>query len=184
LNTGVVALGELTLSVADVDLIYVGLQLVVTSIQSDRGAAPTISGPRLGPDSHPLPIPKEEEPPSQAPERPPNAALPLSFPSQAGSLTSGVPGEKVELIADAIADSKREHDGLGKLILTLMKVLHELLKRQALRRVEGASLSPAQVERLGVTLMNQAREIERLRKVFGLPEEDLNLDLGPLGKLL
>ena len=66
----------------------------------------------------------------------------------------------------------------------MMKVLHELLKRQALRRIQGGALTPAQIERLGVTLMQQAREIERLRKDFGLPEEDLNLDLGPLGKLL
>jgi hypothetical protein len=45
-------------------------------------------------------------------------------------------------------------------------------------------LSERQVERLGQTLMGQAREIERLRKEFGLEEEDLNLDLGPLGRLL
>ena len=73
---------------------------------------------------------------------------------------------------------------MGQLVLTLIKVLHELLKRQALRRIEGGALTPAQIERLGVTLMNQAREIEHLRIEFGLPEEDLNLDLGPLGKLL
>jgi hypothetical protein len=65
-----------------------------------------------------------------------------------------------------------------------MKVLHELLKRQALRRIQGGALAPAQIERLGVTLQNQAREIDRLRQDFGLPEEGLNLDLGPLGKLL
>jgi len=74
-------------------------------------------------------------------------------------------------------------NGLGKLVLILVKLLHELLERQALRRVESGSLTEDQVERLGFTLMRQAQEIERLREEFGLQEEDLNVDLGPLGKL-
>jgi hypothetical protein len=187
LNTGVVALGEVTLSVADVDLIYLGLQLVVTSIESGRKSAPANAGPQLGPDSRGGPrllTPGEEMPDSQTVMPPSNAALPLPLAGQTGSLPSAAPGEKTELNAIAKAGSNREKNGLGQLVLTLMKVLHELLKRQALRRIEGGTLTPAQIERLGMTLMNQAREIDRLRNEFGLPEEDLNLDLGPLGKLL
>ena len=75
-------------------------------------------------------------------------------------------------------------NGLGQLVLTLIKLLHELLERQAIRRMEAGSLSAPQIERLGLTLMGQAQEIERLRAEFGLQEEDLNLDLGPLGRLL
>jgi hypothetical protein len=75
-------------------------------------------------------------------------------------------------------------NGLGQLVLTLVKLLHELLERQAIRRIEGGALSDEQIERLGLTLMRQAQEIERLRVEFGLEEEDLNLDLGPLGRLL
>jgi hypothetical protein len=187
LNTGVVALGEVTLSVADVDLIYLGLQLVVTSVESGRELAPAKAGPQLGPDSHggPRPMPTKETPASQAATLPASAALPPPA-GRTGSLPSGATGEKIGFVANAIAraDSNREKNGLGQLVLTLMKVLHELLKRQALRRIQGGALDPAQIERLGVTLMNQAREIERLREDFGLPEEDLNLDLGPLGKLL
>jgi hypothetical protein len=162
LNTGVVALGEVTLSVADVDLIYLGLQLVVTSIESGRELAPLNAGPPLVPDSRggPRPKPGEEWPPSHAAYQPSGAK------------------------AVVAADSNREKNGLAQLVLTLMKVLHELLKRQALRRIQGGALAPAQIERLGVTLQNQAREIDRLRQDFGLPEEGLNLDLGPLGKLL
>ncbi len=81
-------------------------------------------------------------------------------------------------------DEGNTKNGLGKLVLTLIKLLHELLERQAIRRVELGSLSDQQVERLGLTLMKQAREIERLQKEFGLEAEDLNLDLGPLGRLL
>jgi hypothetical protein len=80
-------------------------------------------------------------------------------------------------------DPERLKNGLGQLVLTLIKLLHEVLERQALRRIDGGSLTEEQVERLGLTLMGQAEEIERLRKEFGLDEEDLNLDLGPLGKL-
>ncbi len=75
-------------------------------------------------------------------------------------------------------------NGLGRLVLTLVKLLHELLERQALRRIDAGYLSDADIERLGLALMKQAQEIERLRHEFNLDEEDLNLDLGPLGKLL
>ncbi|MBI2217485.1 MAG: gas vesicle protein K, partial [Candidatus Rokubacteria bacterium] len=54
----------------------------------------------------------------------------------------------------------------------------------AIRRMESGSLTETEVERLGVTLMRQAEEIERLRRAFHLEDEDLNLDLGPLGTLL
>ncbi len=81
-------------------------------------------------------------------------------------------------------DPENVKNGLGQLVLTLVKLLHELLERQAIRRIEAGSLSDQQIERLGLTLMRQAQEIERLRNEFGLEEGDLNLDLGPLGKLL
>ena len=81
-------------------------------------------------------------------------------------------------------DPENVRQGLGKLVLTLVKLLHELMERQAMRRVDAGSLTDGEIEKLGVTLMRQAQEIDRLREFFGLKEEDLNLDLGPLGKLL
>ncbi|ABM03090.1 Gas vesicle protein K [Psychromonas ingrahamii 37] len=75
-------------------------------------------------------------------------------------------------------------NGLGRLVLTLVKLLHELLERQALRRMDAGSLQDDEIERLGLAFMKQAEEIDRLRKEFGLEVEDLNLDLGPLGRLL
>ena len=75
-------------------------------------------------------------------------------------------------------------NGLGQLVLTLVKLLDELLEKQAIRRIEAGSLSAAQIERVGLTLMRQAEEIERLRQTFNLEDADLNIDLGPLGKLL
>ena len=201
LNTGVVALGEIKLSVANVDLVYLGLQLVVTSIESGRKLAPPDAAPQPGPNPRDASGVRwqAERDTALAPAAPgvvgrpgpPKApsALRSACALQKSTLSTAhpenpPPGENTELVANAIAGSDRKKNGLGQLVLTLMKLLHELLERQALRRIEGGALTPAQVERLGVTLMNQAREIERLRRDFGLPEEDLNLDLGPLGKLL
>lgn len=81
-------------------------------------------------------------------------------------------------------DPESTKNGLGQLVLTLVKLLHELLERQAIRRIDGGSLNDNEIEMLGVTFMRQAKEIDRLRREFGLEEEDLNIDLGPLGKLL
>lgn len=75
-------------------------------------------------------------------------------------------------------------NGLGQLVLSLVKLLHELLERQAIRRMETGALTEAEVERLGLTLMRQAEGIERLRRAFHLEEDDLNIDLGPLGRML
>lgn len=78
----------------------------------------------------------------------------------------------------------RDKNGVAQLVLTLIKFLHEVLSRQAVRRMEAGTLSDEEIERLGLALMKQAEELERLRKEFGLEEKDLNLDLGPLGRLM
>ena len=74
-------------------------------------------------------------------------------------------------------------NGLAQLVLALINLVHELLEKQAIRRIDAGHLSEEACERIGLALMKQAEEIERLRKAFGLEEKDLNLDLGPLGKL-
>lgn len=82
------------------------------------------------------------------------------------------------------ADRESLEKGLAQLVLTLVEVIRQLLERQALRRVEGGSLSAAEVERLGETFLLLAERMDELKEAFGLEDEDLNLDLGPLGKLL
>jgi hypothetical protein len=74
--------------------------------------------------------------------------------------------------------------GLGRLVLTLVRLLHELLERQAVRRIDAGSLADEQIEDLGLTLMRQSEEIDRLAREFGLERKDLDLDLGPLGRLV
>ena len=75
-------------------------------------------------------------------------------------------------------------NGLGKLVLTVVELVRELVERQAIRRMESGSLTEDEVERLGATLMQLEEEVKRLKKIFGIENEELNIDLGPLGKLL
>jgi hypothetical protein len=73
--------------------------------------------------------------------------------------------------------------GLAQLVLTLVEVLRELMERQALRRMDSGTLDDDEIERLGATFIALRERMEELKDVFGLTDEDLNLDLGPLGKL-
>ena len=81
-------------------------------------------------------------------------------------------------------DHEKTKNGLAQLVLTVVKLLHELIEKQALHRIEGGGLTDEEIERLGFTLMRQSEEITRISREFGLEDDDLNLDLGPLGKLL
>ncbi|NWQ41529.1 gas vesicle protein K [Bacillus sp. EB106-08-02-XG196] len=81
-------------------------------------------------------------------------------------------------------DSNQVEQGLAKLVLTIIELLRQLMERQAMRRVESDSLTDEQIEELGLTLMRLEEKMEELKLVFGLENEDLNIELGPLGKLL
>jgi len=74
--------------------------------------------------------------------------------------------------------------GLARLVLTLIEFLRQVLEHQAVRRMEGGGLSDDEVERIGLTLMRLQQKLEEIKAVFGLERETLNIDLGPLGKLL
>jgi DNA anti-recombination protein RmuC len=74
--------------------------------------------------------------------------------------------------------------GLAQLVLTLIELIRKLVEKQAIRRVEGGSLTEDEIERLGETLMKLENKMEELKKIFNLTDEDLNLNLGPLGDLM
>jgi hypothetical protein len=82
------------------------------------------------------------------------------------------------------AEPENVERGLAQLVLTLVELLRQLMERQAIRRVEAGGLDEQTVERLGSTLMALEQRMDELKEVFGLRDEDLNLDLGPLGRLL
>ncbi len=81
-------------------------------------------------------------------------------------------------------DTESVEQGLAKLVLTLIEFIRRLLEKQAVRRMEGGDLSPAQVEELGLALMKLEAKMQELKAQFGLADEDLNLELGPIGRLL
>jgi actin-like ATPase involved in cell morphogenesis len=92
-------------------------------------------------------------------------------------------------VADALPsrvniDAESVEQGLAKLVLTLIEFIRRLLEKQAVRRMEGGSLSPEEVEALGLALMNLEAKMQELKAHFGLADEDLNLDLGPVGRLI
>jgi len=82
------------------------------------------------------------------------------------------------------ADPEKVERGLAQLVLTLIELLRELMERQALRRMEEGTLSDDEIERLGQTFMLLSERMEELKRSFGLEDVELNLNLGPLGKLL
>jgi Gas vesicle protein K len=82
------------------------------------------------------------------------------------------------------ADPENVERGLAQLVLTIVELLRQLMERQALRRVEAGNLDDETVERLGRTLMALESRMDELKQTFELTDEDLNLDLGPLGRLL
>jgi hypothetical protein len=81
------------------------------------------------------------------------------------------------------ADPEHVEQGLARLVLTLIEVLRKVLEHQAVRRMDGGSLSDEEVERLGLALLRLSERMDELKRLFGLADEDLEIDLGPLGRL-
>jgi hypothetical protein len=102
------------------------------------------------------------------------AAHPLPEPK----LSAQLPQSRIDCSPENI------EQGLAKLVLSLIEVLRQLLERQAIRRMEGGSLTEDQIESMGEALMKLEAKIHELAEHFGLSPSDLNLDLGPLGNLL
>ena len=90
----------------------------------------------------------------------------------------GILPERVDVDPDHV-----ERD-LAKLVLALVEFLRQLLERQAVRRMEGGTLSDTEVERMGLALMRLEEKVHEMARTFGLDPADLNLGLGPLGRLV
>ena len=94
--------------------------------------------------------------------------------------------EKIQSVLPAKIDANPENveKGLAKLVLTIIELLRKLMEKQSMRRIEGDSLTEEEIERLGETLMKLEEKMEELKGIFGLEDEELNLNLGPLGDLM
>lgn len=82
------------------------------------------------------------------------------------------------------ADPDDVQRSVAKLVLTLVEFLRKLMERQAIRRMENETLTPEEVEAVGLALMRLEETIHDMAKQFGLDPDQLNLDLGPLGRLI
>ena len=178
LDKGVVVAGDITLSVAEVDLIFASLRLVVTSVDKVwevQGRPSPDWGPPASPGNGGGPGPRSdppEHPVGKAGLPPPRREQEVS--PEFTSSPSG--GEDI--------DPDKAADGLAQLVLTLVELIRRLLEREALRRMERGTLTAQQTERLGQAFRLMEQKMQQMREAFHLQEEDLRLDLGPLGRLM
>lgn len=82
------------------------------------------------------------------------------------------------------ADPDKVAQGLAKLVLTLINLLRKLMEKQAMRRIEHNTVNDEEIEQLGIAFINLELKLQELVEAFELTEEDLNLNLGPLGDLM
>jgi len=82
------------------------------------------------------------------------------------------------------ADPEDVERSVGKLVLTLVDFIRQLLERQAIRRMDANTLTPEEIEGIGLALLRLEETVHEMARRFGLDPEELNLDLGPLGRLL
>ena len=179
LDKGVVLKGEVMLAVADIDLIKLDLGLLLSAVESAM-RTPRVSGARtLG-----LASPGPES-------RRPQASSGSTMESQVvDSLDAprDAPVTPLESVAENLpqrlnTDPDKVENGLAKLVLTLIEVLRKVLEHQAVRRMEGGHLSDAEIEKLGVALLRLNDRMQEMKGIFGLTDDDLQIDLGPLGTL-
>ena len=81
------------------------------------------------------------------------------------------------------ADPDEVRRSVMQLVLTLVDFIRQVMERQALRRMEAGTLLPDEIERVGLALMKLEETIHDLARQSGLEPKDLNLDLGPIGRL-
>ncbi len=113
------------------------------------------------------------------------------MPPSVGEFSAGddpLPEAALEALARALperinADPDKVEQGLARLVLTLIELLRRVLEHQAIRRMDGGGLSDEELERLGLALLKLNERMEELKATFGLTDEDLDIDLGPLGRL-
>ena len=82
------------------------------------------------------------------------------------------------------ADPEDVQRSVARLLLAITEFLRKLMEKQAIRRMEAGTLTDDEVERLGLALMRLEETLHEIAARFGLAPEDLNLDLGPLGRLI
>ena len=160
LEKGAIINGDVVIRVADVDLVFLGLRLILTSISK----AEELSGKNFSnPDKEFTPEDMEY---IQKLQREIKRAE-----------------ENIPKLID-LGDPKKAEQGLAKLVLTLVELIRKLLEKESYRRVKRGALSPVEIQKLGLSLKAIKKKIKEIQAIFGIEDEELNLDLGPLGNLM
>jgi hypothetical protein len=178
LDKGVVLRGEVMLAVADIDLIRLDLGLLLTAVESvvRRGGARGARDVSIGAPRSPRPAIGQSGSTMES-------QVVESLDAPKGAATAPLQAVAEGLPPRLNTDPDKVENGLAKLVLTLIEVLRKVLEHQAVRRMEGGHLSDEEVERLGVALLRLNDRMQDMKGTFGLTDEDLQIDLGPLGKL-
>jgi hypothetical protein len=108
----------------------------------------------------------------------------LCAPDDMAAMTASFEAARAPAPQRISLDPDKVEKGLAQLVLTIIELLRQLVERQALRRAERGTVGDEEIERMGLALMRLEERMEELKEIFGLTAEDLNLDLGPLGKLM
>jgi hypothetical protein len=191
LDKGVVLHGDVMLSVADVDLVRLNLGLLLAAVETSIQKAPRrVQGTLATAFGPPDFRPRDQR--SVAAEKETGrdiAELAVESSRGAENRPSPLTGD-VELneVATSLperinADPEKVENGLARLVLTLIEVLRKVLEHQAVRRMEGGSLSEEEIEKLGLALLRLNDRMQDMKGIFGLEDDDLKIDLGPLGRL-
>jgi hypothetical protein len=196
LDKGVVAKGEILLSVADIDLVYLNLGVILSSVKTVEHAARNSSQAVAEVISRQASSRGEllAEPQLEA-GREEVASTPLPAENSHSSndngkiigktLPSAVDNARKQLLHPKTnVDQRNVEKGLTRLVLTLVELIRKLMEKQAIRRIDDGQLTVGEIENMGNAFLLLEERMEQLKEVFGLTDEELNLDLGPLGELL
>ena len=188
LDKGAMVKGEVLLSVADIDLVYLNLGLLLSSVKSvvaTYDQKEVLSWRSFSPSDDSLDVPEL----TTSSEDAARLIDTNSSSDQEEALARTVPATSDDardhyLAPKASIDPKNVEKGLARLVLTLIDLIRKLMEKQAIRRIDAGQLHAEEIERVGDTFLQLDERMEQLKKTFGLNDEDLNLDLGPLGDLL
>jgi hypothetical protein len=160
LEKGAVINGDIVIRVADVDLVFLGLRLILTSIsKAEEVSSKSFSNPDKELTSEDIEYIKKLQMEIKKAE------------------------ENIPKLID-ISDPKKTEAGLAKLVLTLVELIRRLMEKEAFRRVKKGSLSTGEIQKLGLSLKAVKKKIKEVQTIFGIEDEELNLELGPLGNLM
>lgn len=81
------------------------------------------------------------------------------------------------------ADPEDVQRAVARLVLALVEFLRKLFERQTIRRMRAGTLTPDEIEAIGLALMRLDTTVRQLARRFRIRPDELNLDLGPLGRL-